>query len=99
MIKNRKLFKTVTNCRWNELIRQLDYRANWDERVLIQFDCYFPSSKRCRPLGHVLDKLFSEIRQWDCLKWQFPNLGDFLSDNTNNGNLVFLKKYDYIRKK
>ncbi len=50
-------------------------------------------------MGHVLDKLFSEIRQWDCLKWQFPNLGDFLSDNTNNGNLVFLKKYEHITKK
>ncbi|MDJ0577631.1 MAG: zinc ribbon domain-containing protein [Xenococcaceae cyanobacterium MO_234.B1] len=50
-----------------ELIRQLDYKASWYGRVLIQVDRFFPSSKRCHACGHVLDKLPLEVREWDCV--------------------------------
>lgn len=67
MIKNRKLSKAIADAAWGELIRQLDYKASWHERVLIQVDRFFPSSKRCHTCGHVLNKLPLEIREWDCV--------------------------------
>ena len=53
MIKNRKLSKAIADAAWGELIRQLDYKASWHERVLIQVDRFFPSSKRCHTCGHT----------------------------------------------
>ena len=67
MIKNRKLSKAIADAAWGELIRQLDYKSSWYGRILIQVDCYFPSSKRCYSCGHVLDKLPLKIREWDCI--------------------------------
>ena len=77
MIKNRKLSKAIADCGWGELIRQLDYKSSWYGRILIQVDRFFPSSKRCNPCGHVLDKLPLEIREWTCPNCQSHNLRDF----------------------
>ena len=38
MIKNSKLSKTIADCGWGELIRQLDYKSSWYRRRLIQVD-------------------------------------------------------------
>ena len=67
MIKNHKLAKAIADVAWGELIRQLDYKASWYGRQLIQIDRFFPSSKRCHACGHVLDKLPLEIREWTCV--------------------------------
>jgi putative transposase len=66
-IKNHKLAKAIADAAWGELIRQLDYKASWYGRILVQVDRFFPSSKRCHVCGHVLDKLPLEIREWDCI--------------------------------
>lgn len=67
MIKNHKLAKAIADVAWGELIRQLDYKASWYGRILVQVDRFFPSSKQCHACGHVLDKLPLEIREWDCV--------------------------------
>ncbi len=67
MIKNPKLAKAIADCAWGELIRQLDYKASWYGRILVQVDRFFPSSKRCHACGHVLEKLPLKIREWDCV--------------------------------
>ncbi|MDJ0743501.1 MAG: RNA-guided endonuclease TnpB family protein [Xenococcaceae cyanobacterium MO_167.B27] len=67
MIKNPKLAKAIADAAWGELIRQLDYKANWYGRILVQVDRFFPSSKRCHACGQVLEKLPLEIREWDCV--------------------------------
>ena len=67
MTKNRKLSKAIADAAWGELIRQLDYKASWYGRILVQIDRWFPSSKRCHACGHILDKLPLEIREWDCV--------------------------------
>ena len=59
--------RAIADVAWGELIRQLDYKASWYGRILIQVDRFFPSSKRCHACGHVLDKLSIEIREWDCV--------------------------------
>ena len=67
MIKNPKLAKAIADAAWGELIRQLDYKATWYGRILVQVNRYFPSSKRCHACGHLLDKLPLEIRAWNCV--------------------------------
>ncbi|GGA12498.1 hypothetical protein CYANOKiyG1_25670 [Okeania sp. KiyG1] len=66
MVKNHKLAKAISDANWGELVRQLEYKAEWYGRQLIKIDRYFPSSKRCSNCGHVVEKLPLNIREWDC---------------------------------
>ncbi|MDJ0516682.1 MAG: RNA-guided endonuclease TnpB family protein [Trichodesmium sp. MO_231.B1] len=66
MIKNHKLARAISDANWGELVRQLEYKAEWYGRELIKIDRYFPSSKRCSECGYVVDKLPLDIREWDC---------------------------------
>ncbi len=77
MSKNRKLAKAIADAAWGELIRQLDYKASWYGRQLVQVDRFFPSSKRCYVCGHILDKLPLDIREWDCPSCDAHNLRDY----------------------
>ncbi|GGA41395.1 RNA-guided endonuclease TnpB family protein [Okeania sp. KiyG1] len=55
-----------SDANWSELVRQLEYKAEWYGRQLIKIDRYFPSSKGCSNCGHVVEKLPLNIREWDC---------------------------------
>ncbi len=55
-----------SDANWGELVRQLEYKADWYGRELIKIDRYFPSSKRCSNCGHVVEKLPLNIREWNC---------------------------------
>jgi len=66
MVKNHKLARAISDANWGELVRQLEYKAEWYGRQLIKIDRYFPSSKRCSSCGHVIEKLPLNIREWDC---------------------------------
>lgn len=66
MIKNRHLSKSIADVSWSELIRQLEYKAEWYGRELWKINRFFPSSKRCNHCGHVVDSLSLSIRSWCC---------------------------------
>ncbi len=66
MVKNHKLARAISDANWGEIVRQLEYKAQWYGRQLIKIDRYFPSSKRCSNCGHVVEKLPLNIREWDC---------------------------------
>ncbi|TAD79230.1 MAG: transposase [Oscillatoriales cyanobacterium] len=66
MVKNHKLARAISNAGWGELVRQLEYKAQWYGRSVVKIDKWFPSSKRCGSCGHVVDKLPLKIREWDC---------------------------------
>ena len=66
MVKNYKLARAISDANWGELVRQLEYKAEWYGRELIKIDRYFPSSKRCSNCGHIVEKLPLNIREWDC---------------------------------
>lgn len=68
MVKNPKLSKAISDAGWGELIRQLEYKAQWYGRELVKIDRWFPSSKRCGNCGHVVERLPLSIREWDCPK-------------------------------
>ncbi|NEP03618.1 MAG: IS200/IS605 family element transposase accessory protein TnpB [Okeania sp. SIO2G4] len=66
MVKNHKRARAISDANWGELVKQLEYKAEWYGRQLIKIDRYFPSSKRCSNCGHVVEKLPLNIREWDC---------------------------------
>ena len=68
MVKNHKLAQAITDASWGEFARQLNYKADWHRRVVVQIDKWFPSSKTCSCCGHVLDELPLKVRKWKCLK-------------------------------
>ncbi len=68
MVKNHKLARAISEANLSELVRQLDYKAEWYGRELIKIDRYFPSSKHCSNCGHVVEKLPLSIREWNCPK-------------------------------
>ena len=76
MMANHKLAKAIADCGWGEFLRQLEYKSKWHGRELVAIDRWFPSSKRCNPCGHVLDKLPLDIREWTCPSCNSHNLRD-----------------------
>ncbi len=66
MVKNRSLARSISDAGWGELVRQLEYKSDWYGRELIKIDRFYPSSKRCRNCGFVIDKLLLNVREWEC---------------------------------
>ncbi|MGD1699728.1 RNA-guided endonuclease InsQ/TnpB family protein [Dapis sp. BLCC M229] len=74
MVKNHKLARAISDANWGELVRQLEYKAEWYGRELIKIDRYFPSSKRCSNCGYVVDKLPLHIREGTVLNVQLTTI-------------------------
>ncbi|MCW7554566.1 transposase [Endozoicomonas gorgoniicola] len=68
MIKNPKLAKHIADANWGEFVRQLQYKAEWAERIVVQIDRFFPSSRRCSSCGFIHESLPLSIREWKCPK-------------------------------
>ena len=66
LVRNRPLAKAISDVGWGELVRQLEYKAEWYGRTLVKIDRWYPSSKHCRACGHLLDSLDLATRQWTC---------------------------------
>jgi putative transposase len=60
------LAKLIADASLGEILRQLEYKAQWYGRTLHQVDRFFPSSKMCNGCKHILDVLPLSVRQWEC---------------------------------
>ena len=79
MMANHKLAKAIADCGWGEFLRQLEYKCKWHDRKIGAIDRWFPSSKRCHPCGHIVDKLPLSVREWRCPSCNSLNLRDYNS--------------------
>ena len=68
MMKSHCLAKSIQDASWGELLRQLEYKANWYGRTLYQINRWFPSSKTCSKCQFVVDSLPLNKREWACPK-------------------------------
>ena len=67
MTKNHNLAKSITDCSWYELIRQIQYKSKWQNKKFYQVDTYYASSKICNRCGKKEEKVKDlKIREWEC---------------------------------
>jgi putative transposase len=75
-----KLGKSVMDLGYSQFIHQLQYKTLWNNKILIQADKWFASSKTCNICGFVNKNLELSDRKWDC-----PNCGESHDRDTNAG--------------
>ena len=67
MVKNHNLAKAISNCGWNELTRQLQYKAEWYSRTYVKIGRFVPSSQVCHVCGYQNKETKNlKVRKWTC---------------------------------
>ena len=67
MVKNHSLAKSISDCGWYELTRQLTYKAEWNKRQYIKIDRFYASSQICSCCGYQnKDTKDLSVREWIC---------------------------------
>lgn len=78
MLKNRPVAKSISDAGWSEFLRQLEYKARWYGRTLINVGRWVPSTKTCSECGHKVPRLALSVRAWSC-----PSCAIFLDRDVN----------------
>lgn len=66
MMSNHKLAKHISDASWGTFIRLLEYKANWNDKIVVKINRYFPSSKTCSECGWIYEGLSLSEREWTC---------------------------------
>ena len=86
MMVDHRYAKSIGDCSWSELVRQICYKSEWYGRKVIKIDRYFPSSKTCSNCGYIKDDLTLKDREWNCPKCNYKH------DRDLNASLNILKQ-------
>jgi len=81
-----RLGKSVMDLGYSEFVRQLSYKSLWNNKIFIQADKWFASSKTCSICGYKNKDLQLSDRNWTC-----PNCGTDHDRDQNAG--INLKNY------
>ena len=67
MYQNHTIAKSLTNNPLSEIIRVLKYKANWQNKKVIEIGRYYPSSQVCSVCNYQNRKVKDlSIRAWEC---------------------------------
>ena len=64
----------------------LEYKADWNEKIIIKIDRFFPSSKTCNVCNYINQDLTLKDRVWTC-----PSCGE-KHDRDFNASINILKQ-------
>lgn len=87
MVRNRRLAKYIVDAGWGEFIRQLEYKADWYDRVVVKVPTFYPSSQTCSVCGypHPATKNLA-VRHWTC-----PECGSRHDRDINSAINILMK--------
>ncbi len=66
MTKNRKLSKAISQIGWGMLCTMLKYKTEWEGKIYLEVDRFFPSSKTCSHCYYKIKELPLNTRSWQC---------------------------------
>ena len=66
MMKDHRKARSIQEVSWYEIVRQLKYKSEWNDRNFVQVDRWFPSSKTCNDCEYINQSLKEGDREWDC---------------------------------
>jgi putative transposase len=66
LIKNHKLAKSLADVSLGRIRTELKYKCAWHDRVYIEIDRFYPSSKTCSGCGWIKQDLTLADRSWTC---------------------------------
>ena len=67
MVKNHHLAKSIQDCGWSELTRQISYKSDWNNRQYIKIGRFIKSSQPCHVCGYInSDTKDLSVREWTC---------------------------------
>lgn len=67
MVKNHNLAKAISDCGWYELIRQIRYKSDWNNRQYIKIGRFTKSSQPCNICGYInIETKDLSVREWTC---------------------------------
>ncbi len=65
-----QLAKSISDVGWGQFCTMLKYKTEWEGKVYIEVDRFFPSSKTCHVCLNQVGSLPLDIRNWTCLNCQ-----------------------------
>jgi len=69
MMRNHRLAKSISDASWGEFVRQLEYKCEWQHKVIVRVDAFFPSSQICNVCGNRNPETKDlGVRSWFCAK-------------------------------
>ena len=66
MMQNYRIARHISDVALGEFYSMLKYKAEWNDRVIIKIDRFFPSSKMCGTCGYIKQDLMLRNRTWVC---------------------------------
>ncbi|MEK6881683.1 MAG: RNA-guided endonuclease TnpB family protein [Nanoarchaeota archaeon] len=86
MIKDHKKARFIQEVSWYEIIRQIKYKSEWNNKRFVQINKWFPSSKTCNNCGYINQLLKENDREWECVACNIYHDRDY------NASLNILKQ-------
>lgn len=66
MVRNHNLAKSIADSGWGMFMTMLKYKAEWEGKVYLEVDRFFPSSKTCNVCLNQVGSLPLDVRSWTC---------------------------------
>ncbi len=66
MVRNHNLAKAISDVGWGMFLTMLKYKAEFEGKIYIEIDRWFPSSKTCHVCLNRVDNLTLDVRAWTC---------------------------------